>query len=143
MNDFLQTSNKLSDKKRREINKSKRKTSLGKASSKKAIISRFNSLDEKELPISIPKTTKVKSEAKEIDITNIAAGPNNAACCLKRASVFTISMTDIEYQVENKVREKTNSKYVVSQEYQDFLDVFSKKTQTLSSYIENMIIRVS
>lgn len=44
MTNFLQTLNKLFNKKKRQINKSKRKTSLGKISLKKAIISSLNSL---------------------------------------------------------------------------------------------------
>ena len=47
MTDFLQTPNKLSSKKRRQINKSKRKTSIGETSSKKATISSLDSSDKK------------------------------------------------------------------------------------------------
>ena len=45
--DFLQTPNKLSSKKRRQINKSKRKTSIGETSSKKATISSLDNSDKK------------------------------------------------------------------------------------------------
>ncbi len=44
-------------------------------------------------------------------------------------------MRDIEYQAEKEARDKTNLKSVVSQEYYNFLDVFSKKDlEILSSY---------
>ena len=53
MTDFLQTPNKLSNKKRREINQSKQKTSIGETSLRKAIMSNLDSLDKIELPVSI------------------------------------------------------------------------------------------
>lgn len=45
--DFLQMINKLSSKKRKQINKSKRKASLRETSSRKSIISSLNSSDKK------------------------------------------------------------------------------------------------
>ena len=44
---FLQMPNKLSSKKRRQINKSKRKTNIGKTSLRKATISSLDSFDKK------------------------------------------------------------------------------------------------
>ena len=97
MTDFLQMPNKLSGKKRRQINKSKRKTSLGETSSRKAIISSLDSLDKKELPVPIPATIKSESKAKDIDIAMIGSDAYCAACRLKRAQVFAVSMKDISY----------------------------------------------
>ena len=57
----------------------------------------------------------------------IGADAYCAACHLKRAQVFAVSMRDIQYQAEKEARAGTNSKSVVPQEYHDFLDVFSKK----------------
>ena len=56
MTDFLQTPNKLSSKKRRQINKSKRKASIEESSSRKATINSLESSNKKELPIPIPTT---------------------------------------------------------------------------------------
>lgn len=50
--------NKLLDKKRKEIKKSKQKASLRETSSTKAIISSLNSFNKKELPVLIPATIK-------------------------------------------------------------------------------------
>ena len=61
MTNFLQTPNKLFSKKMRQINKSKRKTSIGETSSKKAIISSLDSFDKKELPVP-DKVSKNKSD---------------------------------------------------------------------------------
>ena len=62
MTDFLQTPNKLSSKKRRQINKSMRKTSIGETSSRKATISSLSSSDKKELPVPIPAKKNIKTE---------------------------------------------------------------------------------
>ena len=44
-------------------------------------------------------------------------------------------MNNIQYQAKKKIRAETNEKSVVSQEYQDFLDVFLKKdSDTLLLY---------
>ena len=124
---FLQTPNKLSNKKRRQINQSNWKASLEKTSFKKAIISSLDSLEKKELPIPILVTVKLNRKAKDIDIAIIGTDTYRAACRLKGAQVFAISMRNIQYQTEKEARAETNSKSVVLQEYHDFLDVFSKK----------------
>ena len=95
MTDFLQTPNKLSGKKRRQINKNKQKASLGETSSRKAIINSLDSLDKKELPVSIPATIKLEPKAKDIDIAMIGADAYCIAYCLKKAQVFAVSMRDI------------------------------------------------
>ena len=97
MTDFLQTPNKLSSKKRRQINKSKRKASFRETSSRKAIIYSLDSPNKKESPVSIPATTKSKPKAKDINITIIDADAYYAACCLKRAQMFVVSRRDIQY----------------------------------------------
>ena len=127
MTDFLQTPNKLSSKKRRQINKSKRKASIEESSSRKATINSLESFDKKELPVPIPTTKTSEPKAKDIDIAMIGADAYRAACHLKGAQVFAVSMRDIQYQAEKEARAETDPKSVVPQEYHDFLDVFSKK----------------
>ena len=97
MTNFLQTPNKLSSKKRRQINKSKRKASLGETSSRKAIISSLDSPDKKESLVSISAIIKSEPKAKDIDIAMIGVNAYCAACRLKKAQVFTVSMRDIQY----------------------------------------------
>ena len=94
MTDFLQIPNKLSGKNRRQINKSKQKIVIGKTSLKKTIISGLDSSDKKELPVTISATKKLNLKAKDIDIAMIGAYAYYAACCLKRAYVFAVSMRD-------------------------------------------------
>ena len=127
MTDFLQTPNKLSSKKRGQINKSKRKASIRKTSPRKATISSLESSDKKELPVPILTTKTSKPKAKDIDIAMIGANAYRVAYRLKGAQVFAVSMRDIQYQAEKEARAETNPKSVVPQEYHDFLDVFSKK----------------
>lgn len=50
-----------------------------------------------------------------------------AACKLKRAQVFIISIRDLEFQAAKKVRLETNLKSVILEKYYDLLYVFSKK----------------
>lgn len=74
-------------------------------------------------------------KAKNIDIAKINTDTYCAACCLKKTQVFTISIRDIEYQVDKKARALTNQKSVMPQEYYNFLDVFSKiNSVTFFSY---------
>ena len=82
--DFLQMPNKLSSKKKRQINKSKRKTSIREISSKKATISSLNSSDKKELLVPILTIKKSDPKAKDIDIAIIGADAYCATCYLKR-----------------------------------------------------------
>ena len=95
MTDFLQTPNKLSSKKRRQINKSKKKANIEESSLKKATINSLESSDKKKLPVPIPTTKTSEPKAKDIDIAMIGADAYRAACHLKRAQVFAISMRDI------------------------------------------------
>ena len=126
MTDFLQTPNKLSSKKKRQINKSKRKASIEKSSSRKATINSLESFDKKELPVSILTTKTSKPKAKDIDIAMIGADAYCTACHLKGAQVFAVSMRDMQYQAKKEARAETDPKNVVPQEYHDFLNVFSK-----------------
>ena len=95
MTDFLQTLNKLSSKKRRQINKSKRKASIEESSSRKATINSLKSSDKKELPVPIPTTKISEPKAKDIDIAMIGADAYRAACYLKGAQVFVVLIRDI------------------------------------------------
>ncbi len=113
MTDFLQTPDKLSSKKRRQINKCKQKVNIRETSSRKSTINSFDNSDKKELlvPLAVTKTSKPK--AKDIDIAMIGAKAYRVACCLKRAQVFTVSMKDIQYQAEKEARAKTYPKSVI------------------------------
>ena len=52
-----------------------------------------------------------------------------------RAEIFAISMQDIKYQLSKGMKPPTNPKTVVSSEYHEFLDVFSKEvSDTLRPY---------
>ena len=124
---FLQTSNKLSSKKRRQINKNKQKTSIGKTSSRKATISYLNNSDKKKLPVPILAIKKSEPGTKDIDIAMISVDAHCIACCLKRAQMFTISLRAIQYQAEKKARAETNPKSVVPKEYHNFRNNFSQK----------------
>ena len=135
LTNFLQTINKLSSKKRRQINKNKRKTNVGETSSKKATISSLDSFDKKKLPVPILATKKSDPKAKNIDIAMIGADAYCATSCWKKAQVFALSMRDIQYQDKKKARAEIDPISVVPQEYYDFLDVFSKKnSDTLFPY---------
>ncbi len=127
MTDFLQMPDKLFSKKRRQINKSKRKASIGETSSRKATINSLDNSDKKELSVLLAAIKTSKPKAKDIDIAMIGADAYCATCCLKGVQVFTVSMRDIQYQAEKEARAETDPKSVVPQEYHDFLDVFSKK----------------
>ena len=111
--DFLQTLNKLSSKKRRQINKNKRNTSIEEISSRKATISNLDNSDKKELPVSITVTKKLDPKTKDIDIAMIDADVYCVNCCLKRAQVFAIAMRNIQYQVKKEARAETDPKSVI------------------------------
>ena len=93
MTNFLQMANKFSSKKRREINKSKQKTSIEEKI--KATINSLDSSNKKELLIFIMAIKKSDLKAKNSDITMIGADAYCTACHLKRAQLFAISMRDI------------------------------------------------
>lgn len=58
-----------------------------------------------------------------------------AACRLKEAQVFAISMKNLEYQVEKEARPETNPRSIVLEKYNNFLNIFSKKiSDTFLSY---------
>ena len=53
----------------------------------------------------------------------------------QKAEIFAISMQDIKYQLNKRIKPPTNLKTVVPAEYYDFLDVFSKDiSNTLRPY---------
>ena len=64
---------------------------------------------------------------KEVDVAMIGADAYCAACELKTAQIFAVSIRNLEYQAEKKARPETNPKSVIPEEYHDLLDVFSKK----------------
>ena len=87
----------MSSKKRRQINKSKWKESIGETSLRKATISSLESFVKKELPVPIPTTKTSEPKAKDIDIAIIGTDAYCTACCLKRTQVFAVSRRDIQY----------------------------------------------
>ena len=93
--DFLQTLNKLSSKKRKQINKSKRNMSIREISSRKVTINSLDSSDKKELPVPIPTIKKSSPKAKDIHIAIIGVNAYYTVCYLKGAQVFTFLMRDI------------------------------------------------
>ena len=64
---------------------------------------------------------------KKVDVAMIGANAYRAACKLKKAQVFAVSMKDLEYQAEKEAKPETDPKMVVPAKYQDLLDVFFKK----------------
>ena len=65
MTDFLQILNKLSDKKRRQINKNKRKSSLEETNSRKATISNLDNFKKNKLLFPIPAIVKIKPQRQK------------------------------------------------------------------------------
>ncbi len=131
MTDFLQTPDKLSSKKRRQINKNKQKASIEEISSRKATINSLDSSNKKELLVPLVAIKTSKPKAKDIDIAMIDVDAYRTACRLKRAQVFAVFMRYIQYQAEKEARAETDLKSVVTQKYHDFLDVFSKKSSDI------------
>ncbi len=125
--DFLQTPDKLSSKKKRQINKSKRKGSIGETSSRKATMNSLDSSDKKELSVPLVVIKTLEPKAKDIDTAMIGANAYCAAYRLKRNSSVCRIYKRYTISSWKEARAETNSKSVVPQEYHDFLDVFSKK----------------
>ena len=93
--DFLQTLNKLSSKKKKQINKSKQNKNIKKTSKRKATISSFDSFNKIAMLIPILTTKKSNPNAKDIDITIIGMDVYCATFHLKKAQVIAISMKNI------------------------------------------------
>lgn len=87
------------------------------------------------MPVHIPAILKSRLRAKINDIAVIDVHYYHAANHLKSAQVFLLSMIDIQYQGEKEARVNIDPKNVVSQQYHNFVNVFSKKDfNTLTSY---------
>lgn len=50
-----------------------------------------------------------------------------ATCKLKKFQIFAILIQDLKYHMEKKIKPKTNLKNIISKEYYNLLDIFSKK----------------
>lgn len=85
-----------------------------------------NSPNKRKLLVLILTTILSKFKAQDIYIAMIAVDSYCVACYFKGAQVFAVFMRDIEYQAEKKSRARSDPKTVVSQEYHNFLHVFSK-----------------
>ena len=127
VNDFLKVPDKISKSQRRQMNKAKRKLIMDNTSSKTAIISSLDNFDKKTQSGLVPLKEQSTSNTKDVDIAMIGADAYRAACRLKEAQVFAVSLKDLQYQAEKEARAETDPKSVVPEEYHDFLDVFSKK----------------
>ncbi len=132
IDDFLKIAEKISDKKKRLINASQRKLALQKRKPETVVISLLDNAGKKNMPIPL-RTPKIGT--KEVDIAMIGADAYRAACRLKGAQVFAVSMRDLEYQAEKKAKPETDPRSVILEEYHNLLDVFSKKdSDTLPSH---------
>lgn len=99
------------------------------------MISILDKSRKNSLPISTLKIKVSTLAIKQIDVTIISADTYCTTCRLKKAQVFAISIRNLKYQVEREARPKTNPRTVISAEYYDFLDIFSKKNlDTLPPY---------
>ena len=84
-----------------------------------------------------PSVESANETNKPLDLAFIGGAPfmHLAKSKKQKAEIFTISMQDIEYQLNKKTKPLTNPKTVVLEEYHDFLDVFSKDiSDTLRPY---------
>ena len=95
MTNFVQVQNKLSNKKKRLINKNKRKASIRETSLRKAIISSLNSSNKEQLLVSIMVKKELLPKTQDIDIAIIGINFYWAACRLKGAQFYVSSMKDI------------------------------------------------
>ena len=91
----MQLLNKLSNKKRRQINKNKQKVCIRETSLKKVIISSLSSLNKKQLSVSILAIKKSLPKTQDIDIAIISANTCYAAYCLEDVSFFVLLIKDI------------------------------------------------
>ena len=105
--------NKLSSKKKRQINKSKQKANIKETSLGKATISSLKSSNKKELLASILVIKILKPKAKNIDIAIIGTDAYCIVCHLKKTQVFAILIRNIQYQAMKETRAKTNPKSIV------------------------------
>ncbi|MCJ1271029.1 hypothetical protein MMC22_010928, partial [Lobaria immixta] len=99
-------------------------------------------------PATIPKPkAELVDETKLLDLAFIDAAPFQYLVKQKDVEIFVVSMQDIEnefkvilmkdieYQLNKMAKTPTDPKTVVPEEYQKFLDVFSKEvSDTLSSH---------
>lgn len=68
------------------------------------------------MPIPIPAIKKSTPKVQDVDKAMIGADAYQAACRLKRAQVFALSMKNIQYQAEKEARAKTNPKSIIPEE---------------------------
>ena len=62
-----------------------------------------------------------------VDVVIIDTDAYYIVCILKNAQVFAISMRELEFQEAKKAKPESDPKRIVTEEYHNFLDVFSKK----------------
>ena len=106
---------------------------------------------KKKSTISQKPNTKDKTKVEDKKLSVERAGENNRPLDLAfiggapfirlakskklkhRAEIFAVSMRDVKYQLNKRTKPLTNPKTVVSAEYHDFLDVFSKEASNTVS----------
>ena len=87
------------------------------------------------MPVFIPAIKRSLAKTQDIDIAMIGTDIYYTACHLEKIQVFALVVKNILYQAEKKARAKINPKNIVSKEYYNFLNIFSKKkSDTLFSY---------
>lgn len=87
------------------------------------------------MPILILETKVLILVTKKVDVTIIDIDTYYVTYKLKKTRVFAISIRNLEYQAKKKAKSKTNLRNIISKEYYDFLDIFSKKnSDTFPSY---------
>lgn len=80
------------------------KYGINKPKPKIAAINISSNDDKESLPIFVLKVKLLTLAIRKIDISIIGANIYYTACKLKKAQVFTISIKDLEYQVEKKFK---------------------------------------
>ena len=78
---------------------------------------------------SVEQADSERADSKPFDLAFIGGAPfmHLAKSKKRKAEIFAISMRDIKYQLNKVTKPLTNPKTVVSAEYHDFLNVFSKE----------------
>lgn len=77
-----------------------------------------------------PLSDEIKSssqEVKTIDIAQIAAVPFNLLAKKSDVQIFSVTLEDIDFELNKKAKPITDPKSIVPSEYHDILDVFSKE----------------
>ena len=100
---------------------------MDKSKPKTVLTSTLDHSGKEGFSILTPEAKVSTIATKEVNVVMIGADAYRAACKLKRALVFAISMRDLKYQVVKEARLEIDPKIVVPEEYHALLNIFSKK----------------